>query len=42
MYKYSPISKNSESTVVTEYLVAADRVRESAYQSEADFEHARK
>lgn len=33
MYKYRPISQNFESTVVAEYLVAADRVRESAYQS---------
>lgn len=38
--KYRPIAENTESTVVAEYSAHADRVRDAAYQSEAELERA--
>ena len=37
---YNIVSQNTESTVVAEYAVKADQVRESSYQSEGDLERA--
>ncbi len=37
---YNLVAHNQESTVVAEYLTAADRVRDASYQSEAELERA--